>query len=556
MPSEIRIGCCRFHPELAELVDADGRPVPLRPQALRVLEALVRREGRLVSRDELFAEVWPGVVVTDDSLVQCVSELRRAIGDVQHQMLLTVPRRGYRLAVAPPIEAEAVSSEHESAPSPPSALPPPRAVRRKLPLVIAATVILLASAGAGAMWWFTRSPVERLGRPALAVLAFRNESASPADKLLGQGIAEDLIGEFARDVDVPVVSGRSSFQLDLQQLTVQQAARRLGVRYLVDGSVRRDGERVAIRTELIDGDDGRIVWTRDAVAGAAELGGLRRELVEQVSGSIRASIWRFEKQRALRRSPSSLDVYALAMRTLADKHQFTAEAYRDGRRAGEAAIRLDPHDALAWAALGYLNSVDAGNGISGERQPSQRAEALTQLDHAVQLDPELPLAHQGRAITLRALGRVPEALSAAQTAVRLAPGDADNLLFLAYTELAAGRVDDAKTTLDKALPLYPIRPVYAAAAEAEVRWATREYALALSAANDCLQRAPRYAWCRITRMLVLAESGRLDEARRDAGLVPPVVREQDSCGAYCAYAPELAARRRTVFAALDLSIAH
>lgn len=404
-------------------------------------------------------------------------------------------------------------------------------------------------------WRNTASPVERPGQPALAVLAFRTESAQPTDSLLGQSVAEELIGDLARNVDVPVVSGRSSFQLDLQKLAAPEVAQRLKVRFLVDGSVRRDGEQLVIHAQLIDGIDGRVVWNHDASAGVADWAAARAGLVDRMAGSVRTSIWRVEKQRALSaRTPASLDACTLATRAYADKHLFNGPAYRDGRAAAERAIQLDPNYAFAWAVLGYLNSIDSGNNFTGEWKPSQRGEALAQIDRALQLDPELPLAHQARCNTLLVLGRVPEALAAGETAVQLAPGDADNLVLLAWAQASAGRTDAARTTIDKALALYPIAPVYVNLAEADVRWAAGELDAALAAIDRCIERAPRYAWCRIMRAILYVELNRLEDAKRDAALFRELQPNASRATFETfAFVPELHARRMKAADALGFA---
>jgi DNA-binding winged helix-turn-helix (wHTH) protein/TolB-like protein len=382
----VRIGGHEVDLDRRALLDATGQPIELRPQALELLCLLAEHAGEVVDKRSAIERVWPGMVVTDDSLVQAIGDIRRALGDDKHQVVQTVPRRGYRLIAVPGPAATAGSA---AAPA-----PVPRS-RRRVGWIGAASAVLLVVGVAAAVAWRsgTGSPVERLGQPALAVLAFRVESAQPADSLLGQSVAEEMIGDLARNIDVPVVSGRSSFQPDLQKLAAPQVAQRLKVRFLLDGSVRRDGEQLAIHAQLIDGNDGRVVWTHDARAGVADWAAARAGLVDRMASSARTSLWRHEKQRALAaRAPASLDAYTLATRAYANKHLFNGPAYRDGRAAAEQAIKLDPNYAFAWAALGYLNSIDSGNNITGEWPSSRRGEALGQIDRALQLDAELSLA--------------------------------------------------------------------------------------------------------------------------------------------------------------------
>lgn len=545
----VRIGGHEVDLDRRALLDGAGRPIELRPQALELLCLLAEHAGQVVDKRRAIERVWPGMVVTDDSLVQAIGDIRRALGDDKHQLVQTVPRRGYRLIAAP---GAATASAGTAAADLRPALP----MRRRFAWIGAtAAALLVAGVTAAVAWRNAGSPLERLGHPALAVLAFRVESAQPTDSLLGQSVAEELIGDLARNVDVPVVSGRSSFQLDLHKLAAPEVAQRLKVRFLLDGSVRRDGEQLAVHAQLIDGSDGRVVWTHDARAGVADWAAARAGLVDRMAGSVRTSLWRLEKQRALSaRAPASLDAYTLATRAYANKHLFNGPAYRDGRGAAERAIQLDPNYAFAWAVLGYLNSIDSGNNFTGEWKPSRRGEALAQIDRALQLDPELPLVHQARSNTLRQLGRIPEALAAGETAVRLAPGDADNLAVLAWVQAAAGQTDAARTTIDKALPLYPIAPVYVNLFEADVRWAAGDLPAALAAIDRCVERSPRYPYCRLIRAIVYVELNRLEDAKRDAALYRELQpnASRASFGTF-AYAPALDARRMKAADALGFA---
>jgi adenylate cyclase len=399
----------------------------------------------------------------------------------------------------------------------------------------------------------SRTGIERLSKPAIAVLAFHGESAgNPDDAMLGESVAEEMIAEFARNVDTPVVSGRSSFQVSLKKLTAQDAARQLAVRYLVDGSVRREGEQLAIRTQLVDGTDGRIVWTHDDQVGVSGLSGARIALMQRLAGSVTSSVWRVEKQRVLTRPPASLDAYTLAMRAYADKHRFTPDAYRAGRRDAEQAIRLDSDYAFAWAVLGYLNALDALMGMTGEWNYGRFGEALAQIDHAIQLDPSLALAHQARALVLSRMGRPAEALAAGETAVQLAPGDGDNLAILGAVQYEAGRVAESRKTLDKALLLYPIVPVYVSLFDARTHWAAREYEAAIKAASYCIDRAPYYLACRATRARTFFEMGRLDEARKDIEYVLKVQPHATRSVMGTTNSPELQQRLHKAAAALGL----
>jgi TolB-like protein/DNA-binding winged helix-turn-helix (wHTH) protein len=520
----VRIGQATFDKARAELSDAAGKRVPLRPQSLQVFEVLLNRAGQVVSRDVLHQEVWPDVVVTEDSLVQCIGEIRRAIGDAGHEVLRTVARRGYLLEVPSPADADPAvwprAMPPTLAPSSPKQTGSARLSRLR---AFWPALMVLGLAMLAIVWWRLQSAEPASdgfgARPALAVLAFHGDLADTSGAALGASIAEELIGDLARDVDLPVVSARSSFALDAQNLSATEVARRLNVRYLVDGSVRRDGERLRLQVQLIDGSNSRVVWTDTSEASVDRLAAQRADLISRIGGSIGSSMRWNQKEKALVRPPVSLDVYALTLRAYASKHRYTAASYRSARADLDEALRLDPGHAPAWAVLAYVNVIDIVSGITGDRKRGQIDDVLAQINRAIQLDPALPLAHQAHAVVLSAAGRYGEALTAAETAVELAPGDADNRAVLARAQYEAGRTADARRTMDGVLPLYPIEPTYISSWDAGIRWAQGDLEGAIAKTGYCIARTPGLLSCRTTRATALFEKGRLDEARSEADAI-------------------------------------
>src|SRR5581483_3698785 len=184
---------------------ADDHEIDLRPKSFEVLRYLAASGGRLVTKDELLKALWPGVVVSDESLVQCVSEVRRAIGDPAQAIIKTVPRRGYRFV------------------APVSATP----------------------AGPAA----TRQAVAT--SPCVAVLPFANMSGDPGQDWLCDGVSEDVITELSRFAELVVIARNSSFQFRGQTVDTREVGARLGARYVLEGSLRRQGEQVRVTAQLV-----------------------------------------------------------------------------------------------------------------------------------------------------------------------------------------------------------------------------------------------------------------------------------------------------------------
>ena len=247
-----------------QVADTAGAPRVLRPQAFAVLRHLVEHPGRLVTKDELIAAVWPDVAVTDDSLVQCIGEIRRALGDEGRAIVETVPRRGYRLAVRP------------------SAVAPAAPRRWGRPLVLATLVFAVLGVGT----WQMRSAGDDAARtPAVAVLPFVAMDATTGD-YLGPGVAEDVISMLARSPDVLVVARGSSFAYGGEPRDIREIGAALGVGYVLEGSVRREGDRLRIVAQLEDAASGRHVWAERFDRAGADPWSLADEVSEKVLAAL------------------------------------------------------------------------------------------------------------------------------------------------------------------------------------------------------------------------------------------------------------------------------
>jgi DNA-binding winged helix-turn-helix (wHTH) protein len=221
-----------------------GADLALRPKAFDVLRYLVERSGRLATKDELVAAVWPNVIVSDDSLAQCIRDIRKVLNDDGEQFIRTVQRRGYMfVAETLPLAADA------SAPSQTPAAVASSGGRiagglelkgQTVPIAALAAMALVAGAlAAWALGWLDgRSPATET-RLTIAVLPF----ATQGEDWLGDGIAEDIMTAVSRFRDLTVIGRTSSFRYRGDAVDVRQVGKDLNAHYVLQGSVRRDGDR-------------------------------------------------------------------------------------------------------------------------------------------------------------------------------------------------------------------------------------------------------------------------------------------------------------------------
>jgi TolB-like protein/DNA-binding winged helix-turn-helix (wHTH) protein len=549
------------------LLDEQGVPQEVRPQAFEVLRTLAVNIGRLVTKHELMAAVWPDVTVTDDSLVQAVSDLRRVLHDDAHRIIRTVPRRGYMLlsdgSAQPDTPSVAPAEPADPLARMPAAAGPwrPR-VRFGAGLVAAAVLV-------GALW-FT-APWSRSGgsgvedmarqampeRPSIAVLAFRDPHSTSDGQMLARGLAESVVAELARNVDLRVVSAHSSFALAGSGLSAAEIGRRLRSRYLVDGTVERVGDTLRLEVEMIDSLDGHVTWSSKRVAESGDVLAQRDDLVWRIAGSLHSRLRQSEERRALVHPPVNLDVYEMTLRAVALKHRFQPDATREARSLLEKAIASDPTYAPAWLYLAMVNALDSLLQLTGEWHPGRADEMIVQAQRAIELDPQLPAAYFALALAQVEARQFKAALDNAQRCAALGPADADCLQYVSAILIRMGRGEEALTSIERALDLSPIPPPWLHAAHTGALWLVRRNEEAVRAADECLQMAPRYLVCRKFRLTELAELGRLDEARQEAASIQTQFPAADVAWMESHFTGDaVEARRRFAAAAVSAGLPH
>lgn len=255
--------------------------IELRPKTFAVLCYLADRPGRVVGKGELFAALWPGVTVTDDSLVQCITELRRALADHEQRLIRTVPRRGYRLVATVPEEAR------DAAPSGPGAA---RIRERWLAsLSPLARGMVLASGAILIPWllWLTAAGV--VGTPSVAVLPFDAGEGDALCERFADGVMELTLTELAALQHLDVTAGSSAKVYADKAVDARQIGRELAVRYLIEGAVRCDSRRVRVTARLIDAGSGRLAWAESWDRPMADPFAVQAELAGEVAKRMRDS---------------------------------------------------------------------------------------------------------------------------------------------------------------------------------------------------------------------------------------------------------------------------
>jgi TolB-like protein/Tfp pilus assembly protein PilF len=400
--------------------------IAVEPQVFDLLNYLLENRDRVVSRDDLIASVWRGRAVSDSTLDSRINAARRALGDSggKQSLIRTIPRRGIRFVGEVCASAD---SDRRSHASPPGEGQP------------------------GAL-----SPLPRMDGPAIAVLPFVNMSGEPEQNYFSDGISEDIITALSRLRWFVVISRNSSFAFRGKSVPTKQIAEELGVGYLVEGSVRRSGDRVRITAQLNDAATGSQLWAERYDRGLSDIFAVQDEITDAIVAAIEPRVYAAENFRAQRKAPERLDAWDLVMRALSYYWRVTREDNQTAQGLLEQAIALDPNYAQALAVLAVSHTFGAHMGWENAATVTPIAERAGLA--AVRADSEDPWAHLALACAYAYGGRIDDSLAAFETALRLNPNFSLAHGYYGLVLSWAGRWREGAEAARRALRLSPRDP--------------------------------------------------------------------------------------------------
>ena len=346
----------------------EGNEIALRPKTFAVLRYFVENSSRLVSKDDLFAAVWPNLAITDDVLVQSIGELRRALGDDGARLIKTIPRRGYRFeSEVSALESHGQSSADAlpaSSTSSDTVQPPQPAFTRHT--IVFASLALAVLLAAGALWsgLNSRSPNKTAdigAKPAIAVLPLVNQSDEATRDYFADGLTQDIINALGRFSSLTVMSWNAVLPYKGKPANPAEIARNLAVRYQVEGNVRQTGDRVRVNAQLVDAS-GQVLWSASFDEALADLFVLQDKITTQIAGALAIRISQAEQRRVFAKPTANLDAYDYVLRARPALLRPERAGIVQARAFLKQAIELDPNYAAAYAALAetYYTAVTMG----------------------------------------------------------------------------------------------------------------------------------------------------------------------------------------------------
>lgn len=429
--------------------------MPLRPQTARILGILVAHNGELVTKDALMRTVWADTHVTDDSLVQCVSEIRRALGPEGARRLATVPKQGYRLTLGSGQDTQSGGTSNRGSNG---RLRWRFAPRQVWVLTAILVVLVLAFTIFGVLRNRDVTPQEPV---TIAVLPFENISGDPEQDYLSSGLAEDLLTDLSRIGALKVLSRNTTFGLRNSPRLIPDTIGRFGATHLIDGSVQRGDGTIRISVQLVQLSSGANVWAQRYDRQLGDLFEIQDDVRTRIVEALALRIAPQEQERLLTAGTDAVSAYDL----LLQGRQYESSLDRSGVTRAIAlyrrALDVDPGYTDAYARLANMYDFSSRFGW-GESPEAERTLALEMAERAVRLDPDNPFAHWTLGRVLSRLGRGPNsrdrAIEELQAAIAIDPNYADAYGFISLIHVGGGQQKKARDAIDNAFALNQTPP--------------------------------------------------------------------------------------------------
>jgi TolB-like protein len=430
---QFEFGECVLDPDRRELTRGAER-VSLGPKVFDLLVHLVQNRDRVVSKDGLLDVVWAGRIVSESTLTSHINAARKAIGDSgrEQRLIRTVARKGFRFVG----EVREAGSSNDLAR--PKAAPP----------TMSPTTANLPA----------QPPLPLPDKPSIAVLPFANLSADPEQKYFADGVVEEIIAALSHIGWLFVSARNSSFTYKARAMDVKQVGRELGVRYVLEGSVRRAADRVRITAQLIDATTGGHLWADRFEGSLRNIFEMQDRVAAGVAGPIAPRLERAEIERAKRKPTESLDAYDYYLRGMAHLHRGTRVDVDQALPLFRQAVGLDPDFASAYAMGAWCQFWRRVNGWMTNR-PDDVAEGLHLARRAVALgrDDAVALTRGGHALAHLG-GDLDCAIAFLDRALALNPNLAAAWFLSAYLRVWHGEPDEAIDRFARAMRLSPLDP--------------------------------------------------------------------------------------------------
>lgn len=347
--------------------------------------------------------------------------------------------------------------------------------------------------------------------PSIAILPFKNIGEDPEQRYFSLGLTEDLITELARFESLIVIAPHSSFSFENSSLEPAEIANKLGVRYLLQGSVRKSDSDIRINSSLVDAESGSTIWSDRYDRSFAGIFALQDELTQTIAREMSVNLSTEEQGRFNRLMSVDPDAYDLVLRGLEPLRHFTAEGLVEARYWFRRALELDPNYARAHANIALTH----GTAIVFRLTESPETEielGLKHIDKAESIAPNIPQIQFAKAVIQLAAQEFDSAVAAARQSIKLEPSYADGYAVLAQTLCYSGKLAEALAAIDAGIRLSPVTPFSYLWVKAHIHYLNRNFDAALPILEEVVTRNPSFVQGHLLIAATYARLGLQDDA--------------------------------------------
>jgi len=470
-----------------------GQNVAVEPQVFDLLVYLVENRDRVVSKDDLIETIWHGRIVSESTLTSRINAARTAVGDTgkDQAVIRTIARKGFRFvgdvsdalasreALSGALAPQSATPVAEAIPSPPTA-PITEPARLQFPV---------------------------LDRPAIAVLPFANISGEPEQEYFSEGISEDIITALSKLRWFYVIARNSAFIYRGRSVHLKQIGEELGVGYVVEGSVRKDGDQVRITAQLNDVVTGSHLWAERYDRNLADVFAVQDEITQAVVAAIEPQLYAAENFRSQRKTPDNMDAWDLVMRALSHYWRVTRTDNLVAQALLEKAIAVDPGYGQALSLLAACHTFAAHMGWEGmpNAVPAAERSALA----AIRADSEDAWAHYALASVYLFNRRFDDCIAEFELALRLNPNFSPARGLYGVALSYRGRWEEGNAAARQALrfsPRDPFAAIYCGVA-AYCQYVGRNYEEAIRLSRESLRQRADFVGAHRVLTAALGMSG-------------------------------------------------
>jgi len=363
----------------------------------------------------------------------------------------------------------------------------------------------------------TTAPPPPSDKPTIAVLSFDNLSNDPEQEYFSDGLVEDLITDISKVSGLFIIARNSSFAFKGQAIGAKEIAEKLGVKYVVEGSVRKMGSRLRINAQLIDAATDGHLWAERYDGDLENIFEFQDDIRDQIVAALQVSLTPAEKSETQRHLTDSVEAYELFLRARTEFVKFTPESIAESIRLYQQATDVDPNFAAAYANLSTVLQTSWSMVLPGCEGALERAFESAQ--RAVEIDPQLSLAHTRLGWVQCFMRQHDAAIASFDRALELSPNDAEAYAYLSHVYNYLGEPERAIELVKTAFRFDPMLPPNVAFHWGEACFQARRYDEALEKLHECLDKAPGFYNARLFLAAALSEMGREEEAVSELQIV-------------------------------------